>query len=272
MLFLHASGGDDPAMTGSRPAADGPPAILTRPDGATIAYHASPGKAPGVIFCPGFMSDMGGTKAMALEAACHAAGRGYVRFDYQGHGLSSGKFEDGTIGRWSEDTLAILDDVAQGPQVLVGSSMGGWIMLLAALARPERVAGLVGVAPAADATQELMWAELSDEIKEVLRRDGVWRAPSQYSDEPYAITLNFIEEGRNHLLLGGPIPIRCPVRVHHGMEDPDVPWRHSLRLVDALQSDDVTVTFVKRGDHRLSEPADIARLCDTVETLCQEVA
>ena len=258
-------------MTGSRPAPETAPAILTRPDGATIAYRSSPGKAPGVVFCTGFMSDMGGLKALALEHACRAAGRAYLRFDYFGHGLSSGAFEQGTIGRWSEDTLAVLDQATQGPQVLVGSSMGGWIMLLAALARPERVAGLVGIAPAADATEALMWAGLSDEIKQTLRRDGVWYAPSQYSEEPYAITLNFIEEGRKHLMLDGPIAIGCPVRILHGMEDPDVPWEHSLRLVAALTSNDVTLTFVKQGDHRLSEPADIARLCDTVEALCQEV-
>jgi pimeloyl-ACP methyl ester carboxylesterase len=251
---------------------EAPPAILTRPDGATIAYRSSPGKTPGVIFCTGFMSDMGGIKALALEQACHAAGRAYTRFDYFGHGLSSGAFEDGTVGRWSEDTLAVLDQVAQGPQVLVGSSMGGWIMLLVALARPERVAGLVGIAPAADATEALMWANLTDDIKETLRREGVWYRPSQYSDEPYAITLNFIEEGRKHLLLDRPIEVACPVRILHGMADPDVPWEHSLRLVEALSSDDVTLTYIKQGDHRLSEPADIERLCETVEGLCQEVA
>ena len=251
---------------------DAPPAILTRPDGATIAYRSSPGKAPGVVFCTGFMSDMGGIKALALEAACRAVGRAYLRFDYFGHGLSSGAFEHGTVGRWSEDTLAVLDQATQGPQVLVGSSMGGWIMLLAALARPQRVAGLVGIAPAADATEALMWASLTDEIKETLRRDGVWHAPSQYSDEPYAITLNFIEEGRDHLLLDRPIEVACPVRILHGMEDPDVPWEHSLRLVEALAGDDVTLTYIKHGDHRLSEPADIARLCETVEKLCQQVA
>ena len=258
-------------MTDETTPAEPAPERLPRDGGATIAYRASPGKAPGVVFCTGFMSDMGGLKALALEHACRAAGRAYLRFDYFGHGLSSGAFEQGTIGRWSEDTLAVLDQATQGPQVLVGSSMGGWIMLLAALARPERVAGLVGIAPAADATEALMWAGLSDEIKQTLRHDGVWYAPSQYSDEPYAITLNFIEEGRNHLLLDSPIEIACPVRILHGMADPDVPWRHSLRLVEALAGDDVTLTYIKQGDHRLSEPAYIARLCETVEGLCQEV-
>ncbi len=259
-------------MTTANDGAPPAPQSLDRPDGATIAYHRTPGKSPGVIFCSGFMSDMGGTKALALERSCREHGRAYVRFDYFGHGHSSGRFVDGTIGRWRDDALAIIDEVAEGPQVVVGSSMGGWIMLLAALARPQRVAGLVGIAPAPDATEDLMWATFPDEVRRVLERDGVYYEPSQYSDEPYAITLRFIEEGREHLLLGGPLSITCPVRILHGMKDPDVPWRHTLKLVDALAAADVTLTLVKEGDHRLSEPPDIARLCDTVEALGRELA
>ncbi len=248
------------------------PAILTRPDGATIAYHALAGKPPGVIFLGGFMSDMTGTKAMALEESCRASGRGFIRFDYFGHGSSSGKFVDGTIGRWKDDAVTVLDEVAEGPQVLVGSSMGGWIMLLAALARPERVAGLVGVAPAPDFTRELMWDGYTDEIRETLKRDGVYLEPSEYSDEPYAIRLELIEEGDNHMILKDGIDLRCPVRLLHGMQDPDVPWRHSLKLVEALAGNDVTLSLSKSGDHRLSEPGDIARLTATVETLCRDLS
>jgi pimeloyl-ACP methyl ester carboxylesterase len=225
-----------------------------------------------VIFCGGFKSDMTGTKALALEAYCRDAGRAFVRFDYFGHGESSGAFEDGTIGRWADDAIAVIDEVAIGDQVLVGSSMGGWIMLLAALARPQRIAGLVGIAPAPDFTEDLMWNTFPPEIRETLERDGVYHEPSQYSDEPYTITMRLIDEGRQHLLLTQPIPLTCPVRILHGMNDPDVPWRHSLKLADALQSEDVTITYVKDGDHRLSEPGDILRLTGTVDALCHELS
>ena len=247
------------------------PDILERPDGETIAYHATAGKSPGVMFCGGFMSDMTGNKACALEASCRALGRAYVRFDYLGHGRSSGAFVDGTIGRWADDALAVLDQVTVGPQILVGSSMGGWIMLLAALARPERVVGLVGIAAAPDFV-DLMWQSLPDEIRHRLRTDGVYYRPSAYADEPYAITMKLIEDGRRQTVLDrAPVPIHCPVRLLHGMRDPDVPWRRSLDLAAALAGDDVVVTLVKGGDHRLSEPADIARLTGVVEDLADQV-
>jgi pimeloyl-ACP methyl ester carboxylesterase len=245
--------------------------ILTREDGGTIAYHALAGKSPGVVFLGGFMSDMTGTKATALEESCREAGRAFVRFDYFGHGQSSGAFIDGAIGRWKDDALAVLDEATSGSQVLVGSSMGGWIMLLAALARRERVAGLVGVAPAADFTRALMWPGYNDEIRETLKRDGVYHEPSEYSEEPYAITLKLIEEGDNHLIMEDGIDLECPVRLLHGMKDPDVPWRHSLKLIEALKSGDVTLSLSKEGDHRLSEPDDIARLTGTVEDLCRSL-
>ncbi|MBT3331169.1 MAG: alpha/beta hydrolase [Rhodospirillaceae bacterium] len=247
---------------------DTKPAFLTREDGTRIAYHHTPGTGPGVIFCGGFMSDMTGTKAQALEAACQASGRTYTRFDYRGHGQSDGQFEKGTIGLWADDALAVLDQITTGPQIIVGSSMGGWIMLLAAKARPERIAGLVGIAPAPDFVLR-MWEGFSDEIKATLRRDGVYRAPSEYDDEPYAITLNLIEEGRQQLVLQEDLKVSYPVRILHGMADPDVPWRQSLEIVERLQGDDIIVTFSKSGDHRLSEPDDIARLIHTVETLAQ---
>lgn len=246
-------------------------AILSRRDGTAIAYHATAGKTPGVMFCGGFMSDMTGTKAQALEAHCRAAGRAFVRFDYRGHGQSSGRFEDGTIGAWSGDAIAVLDEVAQGPQIIVGSSMGGWIMLLAALARPERVAGLVGIAPAPDFVTR-MWERFSEAARHDLKTKGVYHAPSQYSEEPYAITMALLEEGRDHLILENPVPIHCPVRILHGMDDPDLPWQLSLEIVDKLESEDVAVTFVKHGDHRLSEPADIARLLQMVEILAADLS
>ena len=211
---------------------------------------------------------MTGTKAKALEAACAKSGRGFVRFDYFGHGASSGAFIDGTIGRWRDDAVAVLDELTEGPQVLVGSSMGGWIMLLAALARSGRACGLVGIAPAPDFTEDLMWNTFDERAKAALEKDGVYHEPSAYDEEPTPITMRLIEEGRRHLVLRAPIPLECPVRLLHGLADPDVPWELSLRLARALESPDVTVTFVKDGDHRLSEPRDIARLCATVEEVC----
>lgn len=246
------------------------PEILNRPDGTAIAYHHFPGNGPGVIFCGGFMSDMTGTKAMALEAACRSTGRAYTRFDYRGHGQSSGKFADGTISLWAEDAIAVVDKVTTGPQIVVGSSMGGWIMLLLARARPERVAGLVGIAPAPDFVLR-MWDGFSDEIKREMQENGYFERPSEYDDGPYTITMRLIEDGRNHLVVQEPLVLDCPVRILHGMQDPDVPWQDSLDLVEKLDSDDVVTTFVKSGDHRLSEPADIARLLETVEGLARQV-
>ena len=245
------------------------PQILTRGEGVTIAYHRSPGRGPGVMFLGGFMSDMTGTKAVALEDFCRKRGQAFLRFDYQGHGQSSGRFEDGCIGTWSEDAIAALDALTEGPQILVGSSMGGWIMLLAALARPTRVAALVGIAAAPDFVTR-MWDEFSPEIQRTIVMEGVYRAPSQYSATPYAITQKLIEDGRRHLLLEKPIPLRCPVRLLHGMKDPDVPWDTSLMLAGALESTDVDVIFAKEGDHRLSTPADLERLFATVASLSDQ--
>ncbi|MQX35095.1 alpha/beta fold hydrolase [Roseospira navarrensis] len=244
----------------SSPATDPAPRRLTRPDGATIAYHQQTGKGPGVIFVHGFMSDMSGGKALFLEHWARRAGRAFVRFDQRGHGASDGRFEDGTIGAWADDLIQVIDHVTEGPQVIVGSSMGGWLMLLAALARPERVAGLVGIAAAPDFTEELVWTAFSPEERATLERDGVLHVPSEYDDQPYPITHALIQDGRQHLLLNGPIPIRCPVRLIQGMQDASVPWRTAQRLLDQLDSDDVEVTLVKAGDHRLSDLHDLARL------------
>jgi len=243
------------------------PRSLTSDGGATIAYRQRRGRAPGIMFLGGFMSDMTGTKAEALDRFCAGRDQAYLRFDYFGHGASSGDFKDGTIGRWKGDALAALDQLTQGPQILVGSSLGGWIMLLVALARPERVKALVGIAAAPDATEDLMWAELSETARETMMRDGLVRQPSQYSSEDYVLTRQLIEEGRRHLVLRAPIAIDCPVRLLHGMRDPDVPWRTSLTLAERLTGADVRVTLVKEGDHRLSNEADLGLLTQTIETL-----
>lgn len=245
-----------------------PPQTLARPDGQTLAYHATGGASPGVVFLGGFMSDMTGTKATHLKGFFQARGRAYVRFDYLGHGGSSGRFEEGTIGRWAEDAVAVVDHLTRGPQVLVGSSMGGWLMLLAALARPERVVGLIGVAAAPDFTQT-MWEALDREARAALERDGVLPLPSAYADEPYPITRRLIEEGREHVLLSEPISITCPVHLIQGMRDADVPWERALTLAERLSSEEVALTLVKDGDHRLSRPEDLERIAAATEELCR---
>ncbi len=244
------------------------PKQLSRVDDETIAYHHTTGKTPGIVFCGGFMSDMGGTKALALEAHCLETGRAFLRFDYLGHGESSGSFADkGCISRWADDAQAVISAVTDGPQILVGSSMGGWIMLKLALAMPNRVAGLIGIAPAPDFTT-WMWDELGPDHQTTLMQDGLVRVPSEYDPDGYVITRKLIEDGRaNHLLDGASLDINVPVRLLHGMADPDVPWQHSLTIAEKLVSGDVRVHFVKAGDHRLSEPGDLALLCATVDEL-----
>jgi pimeloyl-ACP methyl ester carboxylesterase len=246
--------------------------ILARKDGATIAYHRTDGRSPGVVFLTGFRSDMTGGKATMLEDFCRRRGQAFLRFDYTGHGESSGRFEDGTIGSWTEDAVAALDELTQGPQILVGSSMGGWIMLLAALARPKRVAGLVGIAAAPDFTEDLLEHDLTPEQRKVMARDGVVYVDSEYDPEPTPFTKALIEEGREHLLLRRRIPLDCPVRLLHGMRDPDVPWQTSLRIQQMLAAEDVEVTLVKDGDHRLSRDHDLARLAHTVDVLLDGIA
>lgn len=250
----------------------GTPRFLARPDGARLAYDRVSGTAPTVVFFGGFRSDMTGTKAMALDGWARRAGRGFVRFDYFAHGSSSGDFRDGTIGRWLDDSLAVLDRLCEGKLVLVGSSMGGWLSLLAARARPERVAGWVGIAAAPDFTEDLMLKDMSAADRLALARDGLLERPSQYSDKPYVFTRLLVEEGRQHLVLRAPLRLDCPVRLLHGQADPDVPWRLSLRLAEHIESPDVQVLLSKHGDHRLSTPADIARLLAAVEELCTRAA
>lgn len=228
--------------------------------GNEIAYVKCAGAAPGVMFFGGFKSDMTGTKATALQAYCEARGQAFIRFDYSGHGQSSGAFEDGTIGAWAGDAAAVLGEVAEGPQIIVGSSMGGWIGLLAALVRPDRIAGFIGIAAAPDFTEDMMWAGFGEDIRETLRADGVYYEPSEYEEGPLPITYALIEEGRTHLLLRAPVALSCPVRLIQGMQDTAVPWQTALKLAEQVETDDVEVILVKGGDHRLSEPADLARL------------
>jgi pimeloyl-ACP methyl ester carboxylesterase len=243
------------------------PETLPCSDGHTIAFHRLPGATPGIVFLSGLRSDMAGTKALYLDEYCRRRGRAYVRFDYFGHGRSSGAFADGTVGRWAEDAVAVLDRLTKGPQILVGSSLGGWIMLLAALARSDRVRALVGIAAAPDATEDLLWPRLDMAQRGELLTTGSVTLPSEYDPAGYTYRLNLIEDGRRHLVMRAPIALDCPVRLLHGMHDNSVPWETSLRLAERLRSRDVAVTLVKDGDHRLSTASDLARLAATLDEL-----
>lgn len=247
-------------------------------DGVRLAYrsssaspaHADPHHAS-VVWLGGFHSDMLGEKATLLHHAVHATGRGFVRFDYLGHGESGGSFADGTIGRWRSDALAIIDQLTQGPLVLVGSSMGGWMSLLCALARPDRVKALVLIAPAPDFTDKLMWASFDDSQKRAIMEQGFWTRPSPYDPAGYPITKTLIEEGRTWNILDSEIPLDIPVRILQGGLDTDVPPTHALELTDKLRSADVVCTLIKDGDHRLSRPQDISRMIATVLATVEQV-
>jgi len=244
--------------------------VGTGSEARKIALRERAGAAPGILWLGGFKSDMKGTKAAALDAWAEKQGRAAIRFDYSGHGESGGAFGDGTIGRWLEECLAVFGACCRGPQIVVGSSMGGWLALLLVRALAQRaaaratVAGLVLIAPAVDFTEELMWKQFSPDIKRAVEETGGWARPSAFGDEPYLITRKLIEEGRNHLLLGGMIEPGCPVRILQGVQDPDVPWQHAVELTTHFAQDDVVLTLVKDGDHRLSRPEDIERLIAAV--------
>lgn len=242
---------------------------LDRGNGTELAWIKLDGQGPTLVFLPGFRSDMTGDKATALAAFCAERGHAMLRFDYSGHGASSGAFIDGTIGAWARDTLAAIDALTTGRLLLVGSSMGGWIALLTALARPERIAGLVGLAAAPDFTQRLMWDAMTPAEQATLQRDGVLHVPSQYG-EPISITHRLVQDGARHLVLTGHIPIRCPVRLLHGQADPDVPWSFALRIAEQLETPDTRVILIKDGDHRLSRPADLILLRQTVTALLDQ--
>jgi pimeloyl-ACP methyl ester carboxylesterase len=238
---------------------------LITPQGRRIAYCQRPGFGPGVVFLGGFRSDMTGTKAMYLEAWAKAAGRGFLRLDYSGHGQSGGAFEDGSIGDWFEDALAVIAARTIGPQVLVGSSMGGWIALLLARAMPARVAGLVGVAAAPDFTEDLIWAEFSDDARARLMTEGRLATPSEYSDDGYVITRRLIEEARGRLVLRDALALPFPVRLLQGMADVDVPPAVALRLLQHAASPDMRLTLVKGANHRFSTPVCLAMMAAAVE-------
>jgi pimeloyl-ACP methyl ester carboxylesterase len=234
-----------------------------------IAVRARPGGGPGLFWLGGFHSDMRGTKAMALDTWAAEQNRACVRFDYSGHGESGGAFTDGTIGRWLEEAVAVFDQFCQGSQVVIGSSMGGWVALLLARELAKRtsdaasLAGMVLIAPAPDFTEELMWKAFSPEARHDIETKGFWLRPSEYG-EPYPITRGLIEDGRKHLLLGSAIDVGCPVHILQGGQDPDVPWRHAFALAHRLPADDVVLAMIQDGDHRLSRPQDIARIIAAV--------
>jgi len=237
-------------------------------DGVELAWRRVPGGPPTVVWLGGFRSDMTGTKAETLAGWAAEAGRGFLRFDYFGHGQSGGDSEQGgTITRWRQDALAMIDRLTEGPLVLVGSSMGGWLACLAAMARPARVAALVLIAPAPDFTDKLMTPDLPPEALAAIARDGVWREPSPYDPAGNPITRALLEDGGRWSILPGPVPIAAPVRILQGGADPDVPWPHALELANALNSDDVVFTLIRDGDHRLSRPQDLARLVAAVAEL-----
>ena len=248
-----------------------PTAVFERQGGVRIAYAHTLGRSPTVVFLCGYASDMSGTKARFLEARCRARGQAYLRFDYQGHGESSGDFVDGSVGMWSEDARLLVEGVTQGPLVLVGSSMGAWIMLIVALALKDRVAALLGVASAPDFSEDLILPALDAAQAETLAREGAVHLRSRYADDPHTVSRQFLEDGRRHLLLRSPIGLGCPVRLIHGLEDPDVPWQTAVRLARALQSREVMLTLVKGGGHRLSEPHELEIIDNTLRTLISEV-
>ncbi|MCE3232891.1 MAG: protein of the alpha/beta hydrolase superfamily [Rickettsiaceae bacterium] len=245
--------------------------ILKLSNNNYIAYHKTEGKKnkPTVIFLGGFMSDMSGNKATALENFCKKETWGFIRFDYIGHGESSGKFTDGTISIWKDNALKVIDNLSEGNIILIGSSMGGWLMLLAALERPERVVGLIGVASAPDFTENLIWEIMSDTQKEELNEKGICDLKSEYSEAPYPITMQLIEDGRKNLLLNGKININCPVRLIHGLLDHDVPASCSIKLGELLTTDNMCVNLIQNGDHRMSEPPHLELLCNTLSEMME---
>ncbi len=240
--------------------------FLDRGDGTRIAFSRDPGNQPTFVFLPGFGSDMTGDKATHLAEHAKWRGLATLRLDYSGHGASEGAFEAGTIGQWCRDVLAVIDRTSEGPLIVAGSSMGGWIALLAALARPARVAGLLLIAPAPDFSEWGLWANFSAVQRETMAREGEVRMPTPWNEE-LRITRALIEDGRQHMLLGGEIPVGCPVRIVHGQADEQVPWEVSLKVAERIPGPDVRVTLVKDGGHRLSRPRDLAELCANLDAL-----
>ncbi|MBL8548860.1 MAG: alpha/beta hydrolase [Hyphomonadaceae bacterium] len=243
---------------------------IDRGDGVRLAYQSRTGEGPCFVWLCGFMSDMNGAKALALDDWAATEGRPFLRFDYSGCGQSEGKFEDGTISRWRDDAMAVLDHIRPGRIVLVGSSMGGWIALLLAAIRKD-IEALLLVAPAPDFTTDLLWPRLPAEAKRAIEATGAWRAPSQYVETGALYTRQLIEDGAKHRVLDKPIVFPGPIHILHGQQDPDVPWRRSLDLADRIAHDDVVLTLLKDGDHRLSRPRDLLRLCRMAATLAEQL-
>jgi pimeloyl-ACP methyl ester carboxylesterase len=240
--------------------------------GHKLAYQHQPGDTPGVIFLCGFHSDMGGTKAEHLANYCAEKGLAFTRFDYFGHGASDGKAEDGTIGGWLDDALEIFDTVAKGPQIVVGSSMGGWLALLLSLKRAKRVVGLVGIAAAPDFTEALMWDRMTDKQQKQMMRQGWLDIPNEYGD-PYRVTVKFLEESTNHFLLDKPtIDIRCPVTLLHGINDVDVPFEFSMAINEKLASKQVRTMLIPDGDHRLSSERHLRAISNAIEKMLPLIA
>ena len=241
-------------------------------DGVRLAFERQAGAAPTFIWLGGFKSDMPGTKAQALAEWARARHQAFVRFDYSGHGQSGGSFEERTLSHWLGDALAVIDTQSQGPLVLVGSSMGGWIALLAARERPERVKGLLLIAPAADFTETLLWTSLAPEARRQIAETGRWERPSDYGPDPHVITRALIEDGRRHLVMGGPIPFDGPVYIQQGALDPDVPHEHARRLAGLIGAPDVRFDLILDGDHRLSRQQDLEQLCAAATELAEKLA
>ena len=240
---------------------------LPRPGGERLAFRRQEGRGPTALWLGGFRSDMTGTKAQAIAAWAAQRDQGFLRFDYFAHGASSGDFAQGTISRWREDALAVIDQLTEGPLILVGSSMGGWIACLVAAVRPERIASLVLIAPAPDFTEALMRPSLRPEALKALADQGVWTAPDNFGEGGYPITRLLLEDGARWSILRGPVPIRAPVRILQGGADTSVPWTHALELAQAIEGRDVVFSLIKDGDHRLSRPRDLERLIAALDEL-----
>ncbi|KAH1185355.1 palmitoyl-protein thioesterase ABHD10, mitochondrial [Mauremys mutica] len=245
--------------------------FLSRPDRPNLAYNKIKGKNPGVVFLPGLNSDMNGQKAVALQDFCKSLGHAFVRFDYTGCGSSDGNLQECTVGKWRKDVLSVLDELTDGPQILVGSSLGGWLMLHAAIARPEKVAALVGVAAAADYLVTT-FKQLPLEVQKEIEEKGEWKLPTKHNEEGfYCLSYEFIKEAENHCLLSNPIPITCPIKLIHGMKDEDVPWQVSMQIADDVVSTDVDVILRKVGQHRMNEKDDMKLLVYTVDDLIDKL-
>lgn len=243
------------------------PSFLETAKGRRIAYHKTEGQGPGVVFLGGLKSDMTGTKAVFLQDWAARSGRAFLRFDYSGHGQSSEEFTDGCIGDWAEDAMEVITTLTEGPQVLVGSSMGGWVSLLVARQMPEKLAGLVGIAAAPDFTEDSMWAGFTDAQKAELSDKGRVALPSDYDDGPYIITRRMIEDGRNQLVLRSPLRLNVPVRFLQGTADVDVPMGVALNLLSHASGDDIRLTLVKGADHRFSDDACLRLIQDSIEAV-----